>query len=361
MSENKISVADVMKALQSVNDPILGIGLVENDMIRNVQIQDGKIKLALVFLIHGHPGSSAIEKEIKEALSKLEGVEKVDIDKVVEIPKDARLKDLRNGRIKMVIAVASGKGGVGKSTVSVNLAVSLAKMGAKVGLMDADVYGPNIPLMMGVEQLPRQSGEGGIQPAEAYHVRMISIGFMVKPNQPIVWRGPMLHSAIQQFISDVDWGDLDYLIVDLPPGTGDAQLSLAQTISITGGVIVTLPQQVSVDDARRGLEMFRQMDIPILGVVENMSYLELPDGQKMDIFGSGGGEKMARSAQVDFLGAIPIDPAVRQGGDQGRPIVISDPESKVAMALNEIALKTALLSGLVAKKSQGEAVSISIS
>jgi ATP-binding protein involved in chromosome partitioning len=184
---------------------------------------------------------------------------------------------------------------------------------------------------------------------------------MVKPDQPIVWRGPMLHSAIQQFVRDVVWGDLDYLVVDLPPGTGDAQLSLVQTVSVTGGVIVTLPQAVSLEDARRGLEMFRQMDIPIVGVVENMSFLELPDGQQMDIFGSGGGEKMAEAAGVYFLGAVPMDPAVRQGGDSGKPIVVANPESKVAGAFHDIAMQTALNIGALALQSRQDAVSISIS
>ena len=189
---------------------------------------------------------------------------------------------------------------------------------------------------------------------------MISIGFMVKPGQPIVWRGPMLHSAIQQFLTDVDWGELDYLVVDLPPGTGDVQLSLAQTISITGGVIVTLPQLVSLDDARRGLEMFRSMEIPIMGVVENMSYLELPTGEKMDIFGAGGGEKMAGEAGVEFLGGIPMDPAVREGGDSGKPIAIEDPDSAVTAALEGIAVKTALLASKLALASESETLSISI-
>ncbi|HLF90847.1 MAG TPA: Mrp/NBP35 family ATP-binding protein [Anaerolineales bacterium] len=234
------------------------------------------------------------------------------------------------------IAVASGKGGVGKSTVAVNLAVVLAQRGARVGLMDADIYGPNIPTMMGLDHLP-PSKNNKIVPAEAYGVKVISIGFLVKPGQPLIWRGPMLHSAIRQFVQDVNWGELDYLIVDLPPGTGDASLSVAQTLPLTGGVIVTLPQQVSLDDARRGLEMFRQLDVPILGVVENMSYLELPDGSRMDIFGAGGGERLAHESSVPYMGAIPMDPNVRKGGDAGKPVVISRPDSAVAKALSAVA------------------------
>ncbi len=234
------------------------------------------------------------------------------------------------------IAVASGKGGVGKSTVAVNLAVALAKRGARVGLMDADIYGPNIPTMMGLDSLP-PAKDNKMTPGEAYGVKVISIGFLVKPGQPLIWRGPMLHSAIRQFVQDVNWGEIDYLIVDLPPGTGDASLSVAQTLPLTGGVIVTLPQQVSLDDARRGLEMFRQLDVPIFGVVENMSYLELPDGSRMDIFGTGGGERLAREAGVPYIGAVPMDPSVREGGDNGKPVVISRPDSPVAKALTAIA------------------------
>jgi ATP-binding protein involved in chromosome partitioning len=213
----------------------------------------------------------------------------------------------------------------------VNIAVALAQSGAQVGLLDADIYGPNVPTMMGAKGMPTPK-EGKIEPAEAYGVRLMSIGFMVPPEQPLIWRGPMLHSAIRQFISDVNWGDLDYMIVDLPPGTGDAQLSLAQTLPLSGGIIVTLPQKVSLEDARRGLEMFRTMDIPVLGIVENMSYLELPDGAKMDVFGQGGGKQLARASGVPFIGSVPLDPHVRESGDAGVPIVIAHPDSAAATA-----------------------------
>ncbi|MBN2043689.1 MAG: Mrp/NBP35 family ATP-binding protein [Anaerolineales bacterium] len=358
---NKLNLEVVQQALQDVSDPLMGFGYQENNLIRDIEIREGKIALTLVSVIFEHPGLADLKAEISRRLQSLDGVADVEINTLVEVPQDMRLKDTGQSKIKTVIAVASGKGGVGKSTVSVNLAVTLANLGAKVGLMDADVYGPNIPTMMGVVNLPPQESREYIIPAETYGVKMISIGFMVKPDQPIVWRGPMLHSAIQQFIKDVSWGDLDYLIVDLPPGTGDAQLSLVQTISVTGGVIVTLPQAVSVEDARRGLEMFRQMDIPIVGVVENMSYLELPDGQTLDVFGSGGGKKMAQSAGVNFLGQVPLDPAVREGGDSGSPIVVAHPESKVAAEMNRIALKTAQEISLFALGSKADALNISIS
>ena len=217
---------------------------------------------------------------------RLPGVKAVEIKMDANVPADGRVRGLLQLPIRNAIAIGSGKGGVGKSTVAVNTAVVLAQSGARVGLLDADIYGPNIPTMMGIHRLPGQNGEK-LLPAEAYGVKVMSIGFLVKPNQPLIWRGPMLHSAIRQFLTDVEWGELDYLVVDLPPGTGDAALSLAQSLPLSGGVIVTLPQQVSLEDARRGLEMFRALDVPLLGVVENMSYLELPDGTRMDIFGNG--------------------------------------------------------------------------
>jgi len=356
-----LTIHQIFEKLKDIHDPLTGYGFVDNQLLKDIQVKKGKISMTLVSMIHSHPHLDQIKSEISQKLIGLNGVTGVDVDVVVDVPKDSRLIRTGNSNIKTLIAVASGKGGVGKSTISVNLAVILSQMGAKVGLMDADVYGPNIPMMMGVDQLPTQSGDGGIIPAEAYGVKMISIGFMVRPDQPIVWRGPMLHSAIQQFVRDVAWGDLDYLVVDLPPGTGDAQLSLAQTISITGGVIVTLPQQVSLEDARRGLEMFRQLDIPIIGVTENMSYLELPDGQLMDVFGSGGGEKLAGAAQVKFLGAVPMDPAVREGGDAGKPISVSHPDSKVTLALKNISTIVALDTGLIALQSQKDSLSINIS
>ena len=237
--------------------------------------------------------------------------------------------------VKHIIAVSSGKGGVGKSTVTVNLAVALQQQGHAVGLMDADIYGPNIPTMMGVERLPPVTTEK-LVPAEAYGVKLMSIGFLVQHDQPLIWRGPMLHSAIRQFLTDVSWGELDYLVIDLPPGTGDAALSLVQSMPLSGGVIVTLPQQVSLDDALRGLQMFRQLEVNIFGVVENMSYLELPDGTRMDIFGSGGGERLAAETEVPFIGAIPMDSSVREGGDSGKPVVIAHPDSPVSLALQGI-------------------------
>src|SRR5919204_1827698 len=224
--------------------------------------------------------------------------------------------------VKNLIAVGSGKGGVGKTTVAVNLAIALSRLGYKVGLMDADVYGPNVPLMMGINRTPMAYGER-IQPLENYGVKLMSMGFLNPGDKPLVWRGPMLHSGIQQFLRGVDWGDLDYLIIDLPPGTGDVQLTLIQTAPITGAIVVTTPSDVSLEDARKAVHMFAQVRVEILGVVENMSYLNCPHcHERIDVFSHGGGRKTAEEMKVHFLGELPLDPAVRVGGDTGKPVVL---------------------------------------
>jgi ATP-binding protein involved in chromosome partitioning len=244
--------------------------------------------------------------------------------------------------VKNAIAVASGKGGVGKSTMAANLALSLSLDGANVGLLDADIYGPNIPMMMGVHDRPTGGPNGKIQPPKGYGLKIMSMGFLVDPTQPVIWRGPMIHNALRQFLQDVDWGNLDYLVVDLPPGTGDASLSLAQSLSLTGAVIVTTPQQVALSDVVRGVAMFQQLNVPILGVIENMSYFVAPDtGQRYDIFGYGGGAAMAQQVGVDFLGEVPLEPQVRIGGDEGTPIVMRQPQAPAAQAIRVIAQKVA--------------------
>lgn len=337
MSDNtSVNEKIVLAALSQVQEPELHRDLVSLNMIRDLKIEGKKVSFTVMLTTPACPLRSQIEREAREAVAALPGVEEVEVKLDATVPNDGRPRGLLQLPIRNAVAVASGKGGVGKSTVAVNVAVVLAKSGARVGLLDADIYGPNIPTMMGVTRLP-PAAENKLIPAQAYGVKLMSIGFLVKPDQPLIWRGPMLHSAIRQFLSDVEWGELDYLIVDLPPGTGDAALSLVQSMPLSGGIIVTLPQQVSLDDARRGLEMFRQLNVPVFGVVENMSYLELPDGTRMDIFGSGGGERLAREAGVPFIGSIPIDPAVREGGDNGVPVVVSRPDSPVARALEMIA------------------------
>ncbi len=337
----------VLAALGKVQEPDLGQDLVTLNMIHNLEIEGDNVSFAIMLTTPACPFRAKIEREAKEAVMTVAGVKTVKVKMDSDVPNDGRMRGLVNMPIRNAIAIGSGKGGVGKSTVSVNVAVALAMAGARVGLLDADIYGPNTPTMLGVEKLPPPNGQK-LVPAEAYGLKMISMGLLVKPGQPLIWRGPMLNSAIRQFLGDVEWGELDYLIVDLPPGTGDASLSLAQALPLSGAVVVTLPQLVSLEDASRGLNMFKTLEVPILGVVENMSYLDLPDGTRMDLFGSGGGEELARATETTFLGGIPIDQNVRIGGDTGKPIVASHPDSPVAKALVEIAQKIAAKASVAA-------------
>ena len=336
----KLTKETVLAALGTVQEPDLGQDLVTLNMIRDLEITGDKVSFAIMLTTPACPFRGKIEKDAKTAVLAIDGVKTVDVKMDSDVPNDGRMRGLVNMPIRNAIAVGSGKGGVGKSTVSVNIAVALAKAGARVGLLDADIYGPNTPTMLGVEKLPPPNGQRLI-PAQAHGIKMISMGLLVKPGQPLIWRGPMLNSAIRQFLGDVEWGELDYLIVDLPPGTGDAALSLAQALPLSGAVVVTLPQLVSLEDASRGLNMFKQLEVPILGVVENMSYLDLPDGTRMDLFGSGGGESLAQATETTFLGKIPIDQNVRIGGDSGKPIVVSHPDSVVAQAFTDISQKIA--------------------
>jgi ATP-binding protein involved in chromosome partitioning len=337
---NKITKEAVLNALGKVQEPELHQDLVTLNMIRNLEIEGDKVTFTVMLTTPACPLRGRIDKEVKEAVMSIEGVKTVEVKMDSDVPNDGRMRGLVNTPIRNAIAIGSGKGGVGKSTVSVNIAVALAQSGARVGLMDADIYGPNTPTMLGVDKLPAANGQK-IVPADAHGIKMISMGLLVKPGQPLIWRGPMLNSAIRQFLSDVEWGELDYLIVDLPPGTGDAALSLAQALPLSGAVVVTLPQLVSLEDASRGLNMFKQLEVPILGVVENMSYLELPDGTRMDIFGSGGGEALAQATDTTFLGKIPLEQNIRIGGDTGKPIVVSFPESVAAKSIQDITQKIA--------------------
>jgi ATP-binding protein involved in chromosome partitioning len=244
--------------------------------------------------------------------------------------------------IRNIVAVGAGKGGVGKTTTSVNLAVGLARKGARVGLLDGDVYGPNVPQMLGVTEAPEVEGESGIRPPEAFGIKVISMGMLVPPDQPIIWRGPMLHGAVQQFMNDVHWGELDYLVVDLPPGTGDVALSMAQSVPMAGAIVVTTPQGVAVSDVRKAVGMFRQLNIPVLGVIENMSYFVCPHcSERTEIFGTGGGRQMGEDLGIPFLGEVPIDTRVRSGSDEGRPIVDAEPDAPAAKAFLDLSSRVA--------------------
>jgi ATP-binding protein involved in chromosome partitioning len=338
---SKVTESRVLEALSHVIEPELRKDLVSLDMVKKLQINGGEINFTIMLTTPACPLKHQMQSEATAALMAVPGVEKVNISFDANVPADARLMGKMNIGVKNAIAVASGKGGVGKSTMAANLALSLTLDGARVGLLDADVYGPNIPMMMGVHDRPKGQNSK-IIPPQAYGIKIMSMGFLVDPNQPVIWRGPMIHNALRQFLQDVDWGNLDYLVVDLPPGTGDASLSLAQSLSLTGAVIVTTPQQVALSDVVRGVAMFQQLNVPILGVIENMSYFVAPDtGNRYDIFGHGGGAKMAQVVGVDFLGEVPLEPEIRQGGDEGSPIVVRAAESPAAQAIRTIAQKVA--------------------
>mgnify|MGYP000527778509 CR=1 FL=1 len=336
MKHQIVTTDAVLSALRNVQEPELHKDLVSLNMVKDIRVDGGNIQFTIVLTTPACPLKHQIESEAKAAVLSIPGVSTVNVNFDANVRNDGKQRELMRLPVKNVIAIASGKGGVGKSTIATNLAVSLSKSGAAVGLLDADIYGPNIPTMMGVTGLPAQSGEKFIPP-EVYGVRIMSIGFLVKPGQPLIWRGPMLHSAIKQFLSDVEWGELDYLVVDLPPGTGDVSLSLAQSIAISGAVIVTLPQAVSLEDAARGIEMFKTLNVPVVGVIENMSYLELPDGTRVDVFGSGGGQKLAARYEVPLIASIPMDPDVRIGGDTGEPIVLRKPDSAASKGIQKAA------------------------
>lgn len=347
MSES-LNPSAVLEVLRPVQDPELRKSLVELNMIRNVQTDNGHVRFTLVLTTPSCPLREFIVEDCKKAVQQLPGVVDVAVEVTAETPQQKALPD-RQGidGIKNIIAVSSGKGGVGKSTVAVNLAVALAKAGSKVGLIDADIYGPNAPTMLGLTdaQVSVQKSDQGdiLQPVFNHGVKLVSMGFLIDPDQPVIWRGPMLNGIIRQFLYQVAWGELDYLIVDLPPGTGDAQLTLAQAVPMAGAVIVTTPQTVALLDSRRGLKMFQQMGVPVLGIVENMSYFIPPDmpEKQYDIFGSGGGQKTSDELGIPLLGCVPLEMSLRQGGDRGVPIVLADPESASAKALTHIAQQVA--------------------
>lgn len=330
-------VALLRDALSTVEDPDLHKDLVTLNMVRDLAVTDGTAVFTLVLTTSACPMKKQIEDDCRNAALSVDGINDIDMTTTAETPKNAfGDKDVLT-EVSHIIAVASGKGGVGKSTVTCNLACALAATGMKVGLMDADIYGPSIPTMMGIKQQPFVSNKKMI-PLESHGVLLMSIGFLVEDDQALMWRGPMLQGAIKQFISDVDWGELDYLIVDMPPGTGDVQLTLTQNVPISGAVIVTTPQNVALADARRGVAMFDKMNTPILGIVENMSQFICPScGHSEAIFGSDGGERFAAESQVPLLGQIPLEPTVRASGDDGTPIVISHPDSASAKAFIALA------------------------
>jgi ATP-binding protein involved in chromosome partitioning len=332
---------NIMTVLGQVKDPEIGRDLVSLGMVKNIAIDGSVVDLTVELTTPACPLKATIENDIAEGLTAL-GATTVRVDWASNVKRSfgGPAADLIPG-VRNTIAVASGKGGVGKTTVAVNLAVSLARDGAKVGLLDADITGPNVPLMMGTESAHVTGTGGRVNPVVSHGVKMMSIQYFLQADAPVIWRGPLIHSAIAQFLRDVEWGDLDYLVIDLPPGTGDAALSLSQLIPLSGAVVVTTPQEVSLLDARKAIAMFDKVNVRTLGVVENMSGFICPDcGNEHDIFGSGGGAKIARELELEVLGRIPLEPAVRTGGDAGVPITSAQhPDaagSRAAEALREV-------------------------
>jgi ATP-binding protein involved in chromosome partitioning len=354
----------IAAALTRVRNPRVGADVVSADMVRDVATTtSGKVRLTL--LLDARDDATLV-RDVRQALEAVDGITDVRVDvkdpaqTAAPPPPPPRARALpvmdaapqaaprvpaptpvAYPQLGRIIAVSSGKGGVGKSTVSTNLAIALARSGAKVGLMDADIYGPNIPRMMGVNAPPPVVNEK-IIPLEAYGVKVISLGFLIDRDQPAIWRGPIVMKIVTQFLRDVNWGQLDYLIVDMPPGTGDAQLSLVQATHVHGAIIVTTPQEVAVGDALRGVKMFERVGVPVLGIVENMSYFENPEtGKPIAIFGTGGGQRLADEAGVPLIGQVPLDPRIVEGGDTGRPIVAAEPTASAARALAAVAERVA--------------------
>ncbi len=334
---------EIKNALKTVKYPGYSRDIVSFGLIKEISARNGALSVAMQLTTHQPEAAAQIKAESERVLRALPGVLAVHVEVKVQgaapatSPQSPWAGQNKAPGIRRVVAVASGKGGVGKSTTSVNLACALSRLGARVGLLDCDIYGPSIPLMMGINERPTMSADEKMVPPENYGVKLMSIGFLLEDNQPVIWRGPMIMKTIQQFVHLVDWGELDFLLVDLPPGTGDAQISLCQTVPLDGGVIVTTPQEASLGVVRKGIAMFGKVNVPILGIVENMSYFTAPNGERVEIFGHGGGHAEAMRQGVPFLGEIPLFTEIREGGDRGVPVVVGAPKKAPAQAFLEVA------------------------
>ena len=333
----------VRDALRTVRDPQLGRDLIALRMFDGAVINGDAVTLHLVLPMHGHPSLAELEDRVRPALERV-GAAQVSVETRVDVPAwQGTGQQAAIGGVKNIIAVASNKGGVGKSTIATNLAVALAQSGAAVGLIDADATGPNLPTMFGLPNGYQMESERGLHPVSRYGVKVVSLGFMIPPGAPVVWRGPMIGSAVRQLLHDVEWGEIDYLLIDLPPGTSDASMSMAQEAPIAGAVVVSTPQQVALEDASKAVTMFEKLDVPVFGIVENMSYFITPDtGQRVEIFGHGGARDAADDLEIDFLGEVPLATEVRAGGDEGEPIVAFDAENPAAQAFASIAERVAV-------------------
>ena len=336
---------DVRSLLSSIDDPDLDDDIVSLGLVNAIDVDDDLIRISLALGAPYAPHESAIADNVRAALAETDR----EIELTAAMPAGLQTDEEVLPNIQNIIAVASGKGGVGKSTISVNLAAGLAERGARVGLFDTDIYGPNVPRMVDSDEAPNATEEKTLIPPERYGMKLMSMDFLVGPDDPVIWRGPMVHQLLTQLVEDVEWGELDYLVLDLPPGTGDTQLTVLQTLPLTGAVIVTTPQAVAIDDARKGLEMFGKHDTPVLGIVENMSSFRCPDcGSTHEIFGTGGGEAFAADNDLPFLGSLPLDPSVRTGGDSGRPVVLDDGDT--ADAFRVMTENTADMAGVVRRR-----------
>jgi ATP-binding protein involved in chromosome partitioning len=335
----------VWEALRSVRFPGMSRDIVSFGFVDKVATESGAVRVELAIVTGNAEAARQVRQQVEELIGALPGVSSAQVDLRLSVPpargESASQAVARDPRlipdVAHVVAVASGKGGVGKSTVAANLAIALARLGNRVGLLDADIYGPSVPTMFGITERPRVVGNTVI-PFERYGVRLMSLGFVVDADTPVIWRGPMVMKALEQMLADVEWGALDYLVLDFPPGTGDAQLTMAQKIPMAGAVVVTTPQDVALIDARKGLAMFRKLNVPVLGVVENMSTFVCPHcGEETAVFKHGGGERTAAELGTEFLGRIPLDAAIAEGGDAGTPIVVAQPEGAHAAAFRRIA------------------------
>src|ERR1700681_2833094 len=343
LEDMQVEPSAVLDALKVVRDPDLNRDIVSLGFIKDLKIDAGRVALTIELTTPACPVKDLMRDQSRAAVLQVPGVSAVDVQMSARVREAVSAEGTRQQvpGVKNIIAVGAGKGGVGKTTVAVNLAIALAKCGSKVGIIDADIYGPNVPIMLGLKTQLTTDGQK-IVPAEKYGLQVISMGFLTGDDAPIIWRGPMLHGALQQFFREVRWADLDYLIVDLPPGTGDIALSLSQTVAVAGAIVVTTPQQVSLADSRRAMAMYKKLNIPVLGIVENMSYFVCANCQhEAEIFGHGGGEQMAADLGVPFIGRIPLYQAIREGGDSGVPLVISEPDSPAARAFMAAAERTA--------------------
>ncbi len=345
---------DVEELLRDVQDPELGDDIVSLGLVNAIELSEETVHVSLALGAPYSPSETELANQVREVLAD----SGLDVELTANVARGEGDNDVLPN-VKNIVAVASGKGGVGKSTVAVNIAAALADRGAKVGLFDADVYGPNVPRMVTAEETPQATAEETIVPPEQYGIKLMSMAFLVGEDDPVIWRGPMVHKVLTQLIEDVEWGSLDYMILDLPPGTGDTQLTILQTVPLTGAVVVTTPQAVAVDDARKGLRMFGRHDTPVLGIVENMSTFVCPDcGSEHEIFGSGGGSAFAEDVKMPFLGEIPLDPQIRTGTADGKPVVL-DQESKEGEAFRSLAASVANNVGIVARRRHTESSQVS--